>query len=306
MKAFKRTLLFTGLAVLLLILYGAVIEPRVLLDEQYVEAELPGLPPEWDSKQVALLADFQIGMWWDNRGMVSKAVDRIIENRAEMVLIGGDFVYKPDSAKVKEAVNLVRPLVEANIPVYAVLGNHDYSLMKKESNSRPEMANYLTRELEEAGIVVLRNESINIGTVADPLHLVGIDSEWADNSDPASAMQGIAPDEARIIFMHNPVAYRDFKANTAPLTLAGHTHGGQLRIPLLPSESWLDIARDREVVAEGWSSDKIDKAGNRLYVNRGIGFSLIPVRLFCRPELTLITIKQANGQMKNKEPGEAE
>ncbi|MFA0961048.1 metallophosphoesterase [Roseivirga sp. BDSF3-8] len=306
MKAFKHVFTIFLLIILLLVIYGGVIEPRLLLDEQKTEARLPYLPAEWEGRRVALLADFQVGMWWDNTGMVSKAVDRIISWEADMVLICGDFVYKPDTAVVNEAVDLVRPLAEANIPVYAVLGNHDYSLMKKESNGRPEIARYLAQQLEEAGIVVLENESVNVGSGTGPLYVVGIGSEWAGNSLPDQAMAGISADDARIIFMHNPVAYRDFAPRTAPLTLAGHTHGGQLRLPLLPSESWLDIARDREVVAEGWSSEKIDKPGNRLYVNRGIGFSLIPMRLFCRPELTMITLKGAEGYMEDKDPGEAE
>ncbi|MGB3181753.1 MAG: metallophosphoesterase [Cyclobacteriaceae bacterium] len=305
MKVFKRILLYFFILLVILLAYGSLIEPRLLLDEQRVEAELPHLPQEWEGKRVALLADFQVGMWWGNTGMVSKAVDRIIDSKADLVLIGGDFVYKPDTAVVDEAVSLVKPLADAGIPVYAVLGNHDYSLMKKESKSRPDIAAYLESELEKAGIEVLRNESVNIAKQGKPLHVVGIGSEWADNSDPVTALGGIGASEARIIFMHNPVAYRDLAPNTAPLTLAGHTHGGQLRIPLLPSESWMDIARKREVVAEGWSSEKIDKEGNRLYVNRGIGFSLIPVRLFCRPELTIITLREANGDIRDKNPGAA-
>lgn len=289
---------------LLLVLWGALIEPRFLLDVQSYEAEVPGLPPEWEGQTVALMADFQVGMWFDNNGMVEEAVEEILESDAALVLIAGDFLYKPDSAVVRKAVDLVRPLGEAGVHVAAVLGNHDYSLMKKESQIREEIARYLQSELEAAGIRVLQNEALPLTAPGggDPLYVVGIGSEWADRSNPTAALSGVPGSAARVIFMHNPVAYRDLPAHAAPLALAAHTHGGQVRLPLFPTESWLDIARPREVVADGWAADSIGAAGNRLYVNRGIGFSLVPMRVFCRPELSLFTLRPAAGTLPERAP----
>lgn len=306
MKILKSSGVVILLLVIVVLIYGSIIEPRLLLDSQRSEVEIPQLPSEWEGKKIALLADFQIGMWWDNQGMVVKAVDRIIEENIDLVLIAGDLVYKPDSLIVKKAVSLLQPLSEAQVPVFVVLGNHDYSLMKKESSLREEYADLLQLQLENIGINVLRNENYNLNNDGSPLFIVGLDSEWADKCDPEQAMKGIPAEAARIVLMHNPVSYRDFAPHSAPFTLAAHTHGGQIRLPGLPSESWLDIAREREVVAEGWSSEKIDSPGNRLYVNRGLGFSLIPIRFLCRPELSIFTLKRANGSIEDKSPGQAE
>jgi len=96
------------------------------------------------------------------------------------------------------------------------------------------------------------------------------------------------------VLMHNPVAFRDLPAGSGGLTLAAHTHGGQVRLPFLRSTSWLDIARPREVVADGWAVDSIGAPGNSLYVNRGVGFSALPVRIRCQPELTILTLVSAD------------
>ena len=292
-----------GALLLFVFFWGVLIEPRLLLDQQDETVEIPNLPPTWEGQRVALLADFQVGMWWDNTGMVSKAIEATIEAEPKLVLIAGDFVYKPDSATVREAVGFVRPLIDANIPTYAVLGNHDYSMMKKSSEKRPELAQYLADQLEEAGIEVLENEAVSIDAgVGEPLYVVGVGSHWAEEARPREAMQGVPANAARVIFMHNPVSYRDLPAQEAPLTLAAHTHGGQLRIPLFRSSSWLDIARSREVIADGWAADSIGATGNRAYVNRGLGFSLIPARVFCRPEVTVITLQGSEGTLPERGP----
>ena len=287
----------------ILIVYGVFIEPRVLLDTQTFEAEVPDLPSSWEGQTVALLADLQVGMWFDNTGMVEETVEEAIEADPALVLIAGDFVYKPDTAVVREAVALVRPLAEAGIPTYAVLGNHDYSLMDRQSQVVEEMAAYLTAELEAAGIRVLENERAAVtGSAGEaPLHVVGLGSTWAGRTD-VSVVSQLPAGAPRIVFMHNPIVYRDLPADSSPMTLAGHTHGGQVRLPFTPTNNWLDIVRDREVIADGWATDDVGAAGNRLYVTRGLGFSAVPMRVFCRPELTLFTLRGAERTLPERGP----
>ena len=293
---------FLGLLALLLT-WSLVIEPRFLLDTEDLTAEVPNLPQAWEGQKVALLADLQVGMWWDNTGMIADAVEAAVEARPALVLIAGDFVYKPDSAKVREAVALVRPLTENGLSTYAVLGNHDYSMMKESSEKKPGIAQFLAAELERAGISVLENESVPVSLNGDePLYVVGVGSAWAGRAQPAAALAQVPSTSPRLVLMHNPVSYRELPAEQAPLTLTAHTHGGQVRLPFTPTTSWLDIAREREVIADGWAADSIGAPGNRAYVNRGIGFSLVPARLFCRPELTLFTLTAAEGTLPERAP----
>lgn len=276
------------------LLWGGGVEPRLLLDVRDTEATMEGLPSSWEGARVALLGDLQVGMWLDNDGMVRRAVRAIQAARPDLVLIAGDFVYEPDSAVVREAVELVRPLVEAGLPTFAVLGNHDYALARDDGEPDHVIAAHLQEELEAAGIVVLENESVRLEKAGRALHLVGVGSAWAVRSRPEAALAGVPPDAPRLVLMHNAVAFRELPPHTAPVVLAAHTHGGQIRFPFLPSESWLDIARPREVIADGWAVDSVGAPGNRAYVNRGIGFSVVPLRLFCRPELTIVTLRKGD------------
>ncbi|HVS64462.1 MAG TPA: metallophosphoesterase [Thermoanaerobaculia bacterium] len=272
------------------------------MDHRTLTVALPGLPPEWEGKRVALLGDFQIGMWLDNEGMVEEAIEEAIEVEASLVLITGDFVYTPDRSgtdpkSVERVVALVRPLVAAGLPVVAVLGNHDYSLMKQESNERPRIAETLALALQAIGATVLENDAIAVPAPGGggSLYIAGIGSVWADNSRPQVALAAVPTEAPRLVLMHNPESYLQIPAGEAPLALAGHTHGGQIRLPGLRRWSWLDIVREGEVVADGWAEASFGAVGNRLYVNRGIGFSTLPVRINCRPELTTITLRRAAG-----------
>lgn len=275
----------------LLLIWGTAIEPRFLLDVEETTAAVPGLYSAWEGQRFALIADLQVGMWWGNTGMVRRVVNEALEARPAMALIAGDFVYEPDSSRVRLAVELVRPLAEAGVPTYAVLGNHDYALGGPDAEPNTKIAAYLEEQLEGAGIIVLENESARVNREGAALYVTGIGSHWAGRSRPRAAAEGIPEGAPRVVFMHNPISFRELRAYSAPAAFAAHTHGGQIRIPYTPSESWLHIALQREVIADGWAADTTGAEGNRAYVNRGIGFSVVPIRIFCRPELTLVTLR---------------
>lgn len=296
MKIFKSISLIVLAILFALGMWGFVVEPRFLLDVQTHDVEVPNLGSDWEGEKVALLADLQVGMWWGNTGMIKKAVREAVEAKPRMVLIAGDFVYKADSSVVNRAVSLLQPIVEAKIPVVAVLGNHDYSLAKEDDEINDAIADYLMTSLYGMGIVVLENDSYSLTNESgSSFHVIGLGSMWAFRSDIGKAFSKIPANEPRVVIMHNPVVYRDIPADMGAFTLAAHTHGGQINFPLVPaSKSWLDIALPREVVAEGWAEDGIGRGKNRLYVNRGIGFSLLPIRFFCRPELTIFNLWQTD------------
>ena len=290
--------------VVMSVLYGAAIEPRLLLDDVAFEAELPRLPDGWDGRTLGLVADFQVGMWMDNPKMVREAIQDAVDDSVAALLIAGDFVYQPDSARVREAVELVRPATDAGVPVVAVLGNHDYSLMNQTSVVNPNVAAYLRRQLEAIGVHVLVNEAVPLVSRGDTLYIAGLGSSWAELDDVEAALAAIPSGAPRVWLMHNSEAFREIPGEEAHLALAGHTHGGQVR--MMPGErnSWLDIVQEGEVAADGWAADSIGQPPNRIYINRGIGFSGVPVRINCRPELTQITLRQPTGEVPSRGRGE--
>lgn len=310
-KGIRRWLKYVFLGIigfLAVILLWGLIEPYVLDSEQET-AVIPDLPAAWNGQQVAQVSDFQVGMWMDNLSTVRRSVEELIEVSPAIALLSGDFIYhslqNPDP-EINKVIDLLRPLTDAGIPTYAVLGNHDYS----HKPPVPELADQVASALESIGIVVLRNESVplpppqiepaatdseanssNTNTAAgQTLYLVGVDSHIAQRDRVQAALAEVPANSPRIVMMHNPATFPQFPANTAPLAIAGHTHGGQIRLPFTPTWSWLNLTEKGEVHADGWIEDSYGQSGNQLYVNRGIGFSTIPIRIHCTPEVTFFTL----------------
>ncbi|MEO8043522.1 MAG: metallophosphoesterase [Spartobacteria bacterium] len=316
----RWVLLAAGALVFLLLIWGVAIEPR-LIDCREETALVPNLPRSWEGKRVALIADFQVGMWLGNEETVTRIVTRIVRERPAAVLFAGDFVYKPTDedepgeieredthdfmTEVNRSVALLHPLSVAGIPVYAVLGNHDYGMNHPSSVKNKQIAAALRQALGKAGVRLLENTSLPLPTFLESdsqprhpgnepnLYLVGLGSRYAGNAKPEAALASLPKDSPRIVLMHNPDSFPEFPAQTAALALAGHTHGGQIRIPFTESWSWMALISEEKVHADGWIHG-FGQTGNRLYINRGIGFSSFPVRINCRPELTLFTLRREN------------
>ncbi len=303
MKIVKYILL-SLLGIFGLLLVWGLLEPYTIDVEEEV-AEIPNLPSVWQGQRVALITDWQIGMWLGNTRTIRRTVDKLIEERPALVLIAGDFVYhasKDSSPEINEAIEIVRPLIKAGIPTYAVLGNHDYGMDAKNAPVDVQLATKVHETLVAVGVQILNNEAVRLAlprnrnqTLARtgrelPLYLVGIGDHWAKEDKPTFAVAQVPRGGARLVFMHNPDSFEALLSGTAPLAMAAHTHGGQVRIPFLPEWSWMTFAKEDEVHADAWISG-YGQPGNKLYVNRGIGFSIIPIRINCPPEVTFFTLQ---------------
>jgi predicted MPP superfamily phosphohydrolase len=317
----KGLVLFGTGAMLLLLIWGVAIEPR-LFEEREEIVHIFDLPPAWEGQQVALIADLQVGMWLGNTDTIRRIVARLVEIRPAAVLIAGDFIYHPledepedvredyepdefEKETIEEArkvADLLRPLTAAGLPTYAVLGNHDYGIKTRAVQPLPWLADRVQSALEQIGIRVLRNEAIPLHVPRSPgdqprspepdLYLVGIGAHLADQDRPTVALASVPEGAPRLVFMHNPASFLALPAGTAPFAMAGHTHGGQMRTPFFPHWSIWSVIRQKELHMDGWGRD-FGQPGNRLYVNRGIGFSAWPIRINCFPELTVFTLRRA-------------
>jgi hypothetical protein len=282
-------------SIVLLMLVWGLIEPYTISEDRH-EIELPEAPVYWQGREIAVLSDFQVGMWLDNTWTIRRIVKRLVKADPAMVLILGDFIYhggEDPSGRIASVVRSVRPLSEAGIRTYAVLGNHDYSVVSSEDPRVDEgRAESLRDALEEADVQVMQNEAVRADPLEDPegLYVVGIGAHMPGKDDPALALKHVPEDAARVVIMHNPDTFADVPTNAANLALAGHTHGGQVRIPFTPQWTWLTYLTEDRIHTDGWIRD-YGQVGNRLYVNRGIGFSLLPLRINCPPEITFFRIQ---------------
>jgi predicted MPP superfamily phosphohydrolase len=286
-----------------LVVYGVAIEPRfVVRDNQ--RAPIPNLPAEWEGKQVAVFADLQVGMWWANKDAARRLVRQVVRIHPALVLIAGDFVYKAKNnvdAQMVEVLKILQPIIDAHIPMYAVLGNHDYELMNE--NSRPDSSNVIARRvataLASAGVRMMDNRSYAMPpSAADSadssrLYIVGVGEKWARSDHPDRALAKVPAGAPRIVFMHDPDSFARIPAGEAPIAVAAHTHAMQFDVPFLSDFYWYHFETDAGATGvDGWLKH-YGKPGNKLYVNRGVGFSALPIRINAVPQLTVFTLTRA-------------
>ncbi|QDP40362.1 metallophosphoesterase [Radiobacillus deserti] len=296
----KRLSMILVFSIVTLTIWG-LSEPYFLKVEKQ-KAYIPELPSVWEHETIAVLGDFQIGMWLANRKTVEKSIEKVIELQPGAVILLGDFLYHPEineDGSIRTVMDVLKPLLSSDIPIFTVLGNHDYGMDNIEDIPNSSIMNDLKKELEKNGVRVLQNETIALQndsdgvTVGRPspqsLYLAGIGASWPNNAQPEKVLHQMSDSLPRIVVMHNPDAYEDIPSLLAPLAIAGHTHGSQIEIPLLSTWLYNTVLEDGKVHASGWITD-FGQEGNRLYVNRGIGFSNLPIRINCPPELTIFEL----------------
>jgi uncharacterized protein len=280
--------------------YGMAVEPRFVVREDE-QAPVPQLPAAWEGKQIAVFADLQVGMWWANLDAARRLVDRVVEINPAAVLIAGDFVYDADDSvdpQMIQVLSIIQPLLDHKIPVYAVLGNHDYSLMNEGSKKESYVARHVRVALDRAGVHMMDNQVALLvlpgadSATSPQLYLVGVGEKWAKADSIVSTLARVPQGAPRIVFMHDPDSFARAPDSEAPFAVAAHTHGMQLGIPYVSDWLWRHKFSDTGAGVAGWI-DHYGKPGNRLYVNRGVGFSIVPARVHAPPELTVFTLTRA-------------
>lgn len=279
-------------------IYGTVVEPRFVITNKEV-ATIPNLPAAWEGKSVAVFADLQVGMRWANTDAARRAVRDVTAAKPAFVLIAGDFVYEADSTvddQMRRVIAIIQPILDDSIPIYAVLGNHDYSLMNEHSEQENFVARRVKQALTKAGVTMMDNtvRPLSMRDSAgelDTLYLAGVGEKWAKNDHSAATLAELPAGTPRVVFMHDPDSFVAIPAGDAPFAVAAHTHGMQLGVPWLTDYLWRHYFSDAGSGVEGWQKG-LGGEGNHLYINRGIGFSILPARVHAFPELTMFTLRR--------------
>ena len=248
-----------------------------------IEAPLSRLAGSWDGFRVVQLSDFHYDDYFSVQPL-RKAIDIVNRLQPDLVVLTGDFVSSPWRKRVRggaaRAARAIEPCsqwlaqIRARSGILAVLGNHDVV-------TDPE---HITAVLQSHSIPVLRNRSIPIERGGKRLWLSGVDDVLEGKPDLDLALRGIPPDEPVVLLAHEP-DWADYAARYAvDLQLSGHSHGGQVRFPLIGAPYLPPLARKYP-----WGLRRIGPL--TLYTNIGIGTVRMPVRLNCPPEITLITLR---------------
>ena len=249
---------------------------------EFVARDLPvaALPPALAGARLVQLSALHVGPRVADAYLVD-VFGRVAALRPDLLVVTGDFLTHRlvrGEAQYAQLARVLAHLPRGRLGTFGVLGNHDYGPRWADAG----VARRVIAVAERAGVRVLRNEAVAVGG----LDVVGVDDLWARRADPAAALAR-RTGAASLVLCHNPDALDELPwGDYRGWVLAGHTHGGQCRPPLLPPPV-LPVRNRRYAAGEVALAD-----GRRLYVNRGLGYFL-PVRFNVRPEVTVFALRGA-------------
>ncbi len=242
----------------LLFIWMRFIEPQIIIiTHQNI--------PLHTNLRIAVISDIHLGLFKDEHFLES-VVEKINATQADVLFIAGDFTYRP---KISELPVLFAPLQKLRMPVYAVLGNHD------TENPGEPLRDELKTVLQQYNVQILENEKVYVQDIT----LLGLGDHWAEE-DNTSLLQTVTPEEKVIVLTHNPDTISNFPNSYADLTVCGHTHGGQIRIPwlykkVIPTIGDFDTGLTRE-------------KNTALFITSGLGEIGLPMRFLNFPEIVIL------------------
>lgn len=281
-KPGRRRLLIGGSIVgafsLFLALWAFVIEPnRLVVHEETIA--LTHWPSALNGLRIAAIADIHAGSPFIDAAKLRLIVERTNETKPDVIVLLGDYMVRDSwhsKRMVPEAIAEALHELRAPFGVYAVLGNHDWWY----DRTRVRAA------LEGQGIRVVDNDVVRLQRNGHAFWLVGIADAWSLTDDIAGTAKRVPTGEPAIALTHNPDILPRFPP-AFHLTLAAHTHGGQVNLPFLgrlivPSE-----------FGQRYAAGHIEEEGKHLFVTTGIGTSVFPVRFRVPPEIAVLTLISA-------------
>ncbi len=260
--------------------YGALYG-RLNLQTTSPRIQLPNLPGAFHGFRIAQLSDIHIGPFM-TASRIRDYAQLTNALKPDLIVLTGDFVTWDPSTQ--QAVVSALSGLKAPFGVFGSLGNH-------ESWTRTQAS--ITRLFKEAGIRILRQERTSVQSGGESLNLIGIDfsGAWARGPDPGAEHDSMSavphlmiPGQVNILMSHNPATFDRAARLGVDLSLAGHTHGGQVALEFISPE----IAPSRLITP--YVAGHFVKPGAQLYVNRGIGTIGVPIRLGAPPEISVFEL----------------
>jgi len=262
-----------------IIFYGSFIAPKQIIVQQ---ESINLIQEPTDSLSIALLSDFHVGPYKDE-AFLEKIVKITIEQKPDYVFLLGDYIYESI-----EDIEKLSPLQELTktITTYGIMGNHDYHLSGSTDDIDDELAQAIRTKLTNLGVILMEDESRPIDP--DKLWITGSQEIWTNRSDLTKALSNRAnPEIPTILLVHNPDLIREVTEYTkVDLVISGHTHGGQIRLPLLGP-----IGPIPNALGQKYDQGFFDYNGTKLYITSGLGESGPRARLFNPPEVVMMEVE---------------
>jgi predicted MPP superfamily phosphohydrolase len=240
-------------------LYG-----RHALEVTRATVPVTGLPPALGGLRIGMVTDVHRSRWVSHDDVI-RAVSLLMNERPDLIVLGGDYVTWGDRQYVRPSAEALEPLA-ARHGVFGILGNHD------DDHDMPAA-------LAARGVEMLRDARTSLTINGEAVSLVGIRYWTRRASDIASLLRGAIG--TIVLLAHDPRRLTEAASLKIPLVLSGHTHGGQVVLPGLGA-----IAAQKFPVVAGIGR----RDPTTMFVSRGVGTVYVPVRVNCPPEVAVLTL----------------
>ena len=259
-----------GLATALAGSYTVLIERNIVLVNRY-QISIANLPPAFHGFTIAHLTDLHLGRFV-SAAFIQKVVERTNALRPDAIFCTGDYVHKRNTTAEIDQVWPILMQLQARHGVFSVLGNHDHSADTERS----------LYWLERSG-QNLRHQRKVIERGKERLVLGGAGDLWEDQLKIDQVFANSEENECRILLAHNPDSVDTSFKTPLSLVVSGHTHGGQVVLPFF-GPPVLPVQNKK------YSSGLIITEKTKLFISRGIGWAIYPVRLNCYPEIAVLKL----------------
>jgi predicted MPP superfamily phosphohydrolase len=265
----QRSLQFGSVS--LLASYPLFFERMTVLTNEYRIA-VPNLPAAFNGFRIVQLSDIHYGRLTPLT-FIQGIVERANRLKPDLIACSGDYVYRKSSSDEIDAVWQALARLSAPQGVWSVLGNHDHW-------ADTERAAYWLKKNGQD----LRHKAVRIERNGQALWLAGAGDFMADHRNLDQVLAGIPDRDCRIVLAHNPDTADSKYSRRIDLILAGHTHGGQVKIPFI-GPPFVPV-RNKSYVSGIVTTTR----GFQMFISRGIGWSILPIRLNCYPEIAVLEL----------------
>ncbi|HDI75599.1 MAG TPA: metallophosphoesterase [Thermoprotei archaeon] len=273
MKRRKITVIILT-AIILAVLYPLIIEPNLIVSTTLIRIKSKKIPLSFNGFKIIQLSDLHFGEFHLSI-REDIILNKVREVQPDLIVITGDIVSDPRG--LKEAVSFIEKLASV-AKVIVILGNWDHSSGYSES---------LVEKLSLCkNTTVLINTHIVLRRSREEVYVIGVDDPYTHRSDLNKSLKSIPAEAFKILLAHSPQIVGE-ASGKVDLILSGHTHGGQVVVPLI-GPLFVPLPPDYKKYIHGLYYVN----GTYLYVSRGIGTSILPIRLLAPPEITIIILER--------------
>ena len=271
----KMLYIFLGLIVLFLV-YSHYEYRHIKI--RTIEIQSKDIPEEFNGKRILFVADFQYDtMSRYNRKQQKKAIELINAQKKDMVLLGGD--YATWEKNIPKFYEDAKDIKIPELGVYAIYGNHEYPGEEETAEN-----------MKKLGFNLLVNENRKITINNENIYIAGVTDLWHGKPDAKKALEGLKREDFVLFLTHNPEYFEEMtedEKQKADITLAGHTHGGQVTFF---GKIIMSAIKDKKKYGYGMK----EYNGHKIYITSGLGGAFLEmfIRFFAQPEIVIFELKK--------------